>query len=52
MRGALGMNRHTFNTLPEPIADSVDRNVVDNDIMTHRGQLRARTGGSDVVIHP
>ena len=24
--------------------------VVDNDIMTNRGQLRARAGGSDVVI--
>ena len=47
MRGALGMTRHTYNPLPEPIADSVDRNVVDNDIMTHRGQLRARVG--DVV---
>lgn len=50
MRGALGMTRHTFNTLHEPNADSVDRNVVDSDIMTHRGQLRAQAGGSDVVI--
>ena len=49
MRGALGMTRHTYNPSPETIVDSVDRRVVDNYIMAHRGQLRAWAGGSNVV---
>ena len=45
-----GMTRHTYNPLPERMADSVDRNVADNDPMTRRGLLRARADGSDVLI--
>lgn len=50
MRGALAMASHTYHPLPDPDADSVDGDLVDS-VMTHDGQSRAPTGGSDVVIN-
>jgi hypothetical protein len=51
MRGTLGMATHSYHPPPDTNADSADRNRVDDNVMTHRGQsFRARAGGGDVVI--
>ena len=50
MRDTLGLASRTYNPLPDQIADSVDGNGVDDNVMTRRGQSRARAGGSNVVI--
>jgi hypothetical protein len=43
------MASHNYNPVPNPMADSVDKNIVGDDIMPHRNQLRAPAGGSDVI---
>ena len=51
MRGTLEMDSNSYHLSPDTIADSADRNRINDNVMTHRIQSRARVDGGDVVIY-